>query len=56
MKFYPYKKGVVRKSFSHAEGGHKGFGGSFYAVAWSFSNTEGGGRGTTGFEPANFPF
>ena len=34
MKFYPYEKGGGGgKSFSHAEGGHKMFCGSFYAVA-----------------------
>ena len=32
VKFYPYKKGGG-KSFSHAEGGHKKFWGSFYVVA-----------------------
>ena len=43
MKFYPYEKGG-RKSFSHAEGGHKKFMGSFYTVAGSFSYTEGGAQ------------
>ena len=32
MKFYPYEKGGGI-SVSHAEGGHKKFWGSFYAVA-----------------------
>ena len=32
-KLYPYKKGEVITSFSRAEGGHKMFWGSFYAVA-----------------------
>ena len=32
VKFYPYEKGGG-KSFSHAEGGHKKFWGSFYVVA-----------------------
>ena len=32
MKFYPYEKGG-RIFFSHAEGGHKKFWGSFYVVA-----------------------
>ena len=31
------------KGLSHAEGGHKKFWGSFYAVAWSFSHIVGGG-------------
>ena len=34
MKFYHYEKGAGGgNSFSHAEGGHKQFWGSFYAVA-----------------------
>ena len=34
VKFYPYEKGGGgRKSFSHSEGGHKKFWGSFNAVA-----------------------
>ena len=33
MKFYPYKKRGCRKGFSHAEGGHKKYRGSFYTVA-----------------------
>ena len=32
VKFYPNKKGG-RKKFSHAEGGHKKFRGSFYVIA-----------------------
>ena len=34
VKFYPYRKGGGGgKSFSHAEGGHNKFWGSFYVVA-----------------------
>ena len=36
VKFYPYEKaggGGVRKSLSHAEGGHTTFWGSLYTVA-----------------------
>ena len=33
VKFYPYEKGKGGGSFSHADGGHKQFVGSFYAVA-----------------------
>ena len=37
MKFYPYEKGGTT-SFSHAEGCHKTFWVSFYAVAYNFSH------------------
>ena len=33
MRFYPYEKGGGAKSFSHAEGGHNKFWGSFHEVA-----------------------
>ena len=33
VKFYPYEKGGGGECFSHAEGGHKTFWGSFYMVA-----------------------
>ena len=43
MKFYPYEKEVGKGSFSHVEGAHNNFFGSFYAVALSIShNGEGG--------------
>ena len=43
MKFYPDEKREGGISLSHAEGGHKTFWGSFYAIACSFSHIEGGG-------------
>ena len=36
MNVYPYEKGGGRKSFSHAEGGHTKFWGSFYMSACRF--------------------
>ena len=55
-----------RKSFSHTEGGHKQFWGSFNTGAWSFSHSDGGGKkcylvfrgggGTKSFAPAIFHF
>ena len=40
----PLQKGGGGKSFSHAEGGHKKFWGSFYVVARNFSHIVGGAR------------
>ena len=57
MKFYPYEKGGGN-SFSHAEGEHKRFWGSFYAGAcFTFSHIEvgrWGGGAQNGSDP-RFP-
>ena len=43
VKFYPCEKGGGRKKvLAMLKGRHKKFGGSFYAVAWSFSHIGGG--------------